>query len=115
MHDNMPKKGGLSFLKDMGLSLFVLAAATLAGCAFKAFSLTETDIIMLYIIAVLIISHIEDILLPYIIGHRRCAVQLFLYIPGVFALGARCRVSCDVSDDVYNGVYRRLACKQAQA
>lgn len=78
MHDNMPKKGGLSFLKDMGLSLFVLAAATLAGCAFKAFSLTETDIIMLYIIAVLIISIITS-RISYCLISSVIGVVLFNY------------------------------------
>ena len=44
------------FLKDLLISFLVLTAATLAGYAFKAFHLTDADIIMLYIIAVLVIS-----------------------------------------------------------
>ena len=76
--DTMPKKGGLSFLKDMGLSLFVLAAATLAGYAFKAFSLTETDIIMLYIIAVLVISIITS-RISYCLISSVIGVVLFNY------------------------------------
>lgn len=51
-----PNRIALSFVKDLGLCLFVLTAATLVGFAFNAFSLTDADIIMLYIIAVLVIS-----------------------------------------------------------
>lgn len=50
------KKSAFSILKDLGVCLFVLAAATLAGYVFKAVNLTDSDIIMLYIIAVLVIS-----------------------------------------------------------
>ena len=42
--------------KDSAICLVVLTAATLAGYAFKAFQLADADIIMLYIIAVLVIS-----------------------------------------------------------
>ena len=51
-----PKSTALFFLKDLGISLSVLAAATFAGYIFKAFHLTDANIIMLYIIAVLVIS-----------------------------------------------------------
>ncbi|MCR5353866.1 MAG: DUF4118 domain-containing protein [Clostridiales bacterium] len=50
------KRGIYSVLKDMGISLSILAGATLAGYVFKTFRLTDSDIIMLYIIAVLVIS-----------------------------------------------------------
>ena len=50
------KSSAFSVAKDLGISLFVLIAATLAGYAFKAFHLADADIIMLYIIAVLVIS-----------------------------------------------------------
>ncbi len=46
----------LSVFKDSAVCLVVLTAATLAGYAFKAFQLADADIIMLYIIAVLVIS-----------------------------------------------------------
>ena len=45
-----------SVFKDAAICLVVLTAATLAGYAFKAFQLADADIIMLYIIAVLVIS-----------------------------------------------------------
>ena len=50
------KSSAFSVAKDLGISLFVLIAATLVGYAFKAFHLADADIIMLYIIAVLVIS-----------------------------------------------------------
>lgn len=51
-----PKNTFFSVLKDLVMCLFMLTAATLIGYAFKAFHLTDADIIMLYIIAVLVIS-----------------------------------------------------------
>lgn len=45
-----------SVFKDAAICLVVLTVATLAGYAFKAFQLADADIIMLYIIAVLVIS-----------------------------------------------------------
>ena len=45
-----------SVFKDSAICLVVLTAATLAGYAFKVFQLADADIIMLYIIAVLVIS-----------------------------------------------------------
>ena len=45
-----------SVFKDFAICIVVLTAATLAGYAFKAFQLADADIIMLYIIAVLVIS-----------------------------------------------------------
>lgn len=51
-----PKNTFFSVLKDLLMCLFILTAATLIGYAFKAFHLTDADIIMLYIIAVLVIS-----------------------------------------------------------
>ncbi len=46
----------VSVFKNLAVCLLVLTAATLAGYVFKAFHLTDADIIMLYIIAVLVIS-----------------------------------------------------------
>lgn len=45
-----------SVFKDSAICIVVLTAATLAGYVFKAFQLADADIIMLYIIAVLVIS-----------------------------------------------------------
>lgn len=57
MSENIKARSSFfSVAKDLGISLFVLIAATLAGYAFKAFHLADADIIMLYIIAVLVIS-----------------------------------------------------------
>ena len=56
MKNDMSIKSAKLFLKDLLISFLVLTAATLAGYAFKAFHLTDADIIMLYIIAVLVIS-----------------------------------------------------------
>ena len=71
-----------SVFKDSAICLVVLTAATLAGYAFKAFQLADADIIMLYIIAVLVIS---------------------------FSL--RCRLYCHICDDVYYSVHCRDACQ----
>ncbi|MCR5797468.1 MAG: DUF4118 domain-containing protein [Eubacterium sp.] len=46
----------VSVFKDLSISLLVLTSTTLAGCAFKAYNLKDANIIMLYIIAVLVIS-----------------------------------------------------------
>ena len=46
----------ISIFKDLAICLLVLVATTLIGYIFKAFQLTDADIIMLYIIAVLVIS-----------------------------------------------------------
>ena len=54
--DSIKKSKSLSVFKDSAVCLVVLTAATLAGYAFKAFHLADADIIMLYIIAVLVIS-----------------------------------------------------------
>jgi len=53
---SLPKNSAISIVKNLGTCLFVLAAATLVGYGFKALRLTDADIIMLYIIAVLVIS-----------------------------------------------------------
>ena len=54
--ESIKKSKSLSVFKDSAVCLVVLTAATLAGYAFKAFQLADADIIMLYIIAVLVIS-----------------------------------------------------------
>ena len=54
--ESIKKSKALSVFKDSAVCLVVLTAATLAGYAFKAFQLADADIIMLYIIAVLVIS-----------------------------------------------------------
>ena len=54
--ESIKKSNALSVFKDSAVCLVVLTAATLAGYAFKAFHLADADIIMLYIIAVLVIS-----------------------------------------------------------
>ena len=54
--ESIKKSKSLSVFKDSAVCLVVLTAATLAGYAFKAFHLADADIIMLYIIAVLVIS-----------------------------------------------------------
>ncbi len=72
------KSAFISIIKDSGLSLFVLICATLVGYVFKAFSLTDTDIIMLYIIAVLVISIITTRIQYCLISSLVC-VLLFNY------------------------------------
>ena len=71
-----------SVFKDSAICIVVLTAATLAGYAFKAFQLADADIIMLYIIAVLVISifYIKDVFLPDIIISRSDAFQLLLHL-----------------------------------
>jgi two-component system sensor histidine kinase KdpD len=79
MEEKKLKKGIISSaLKDMGISLSILAAATLAGYVFKAFSLTDSDIIMLYIIAVLVISIITS-RMQYCLISSVIGVVLFNY------------------------------------
>lgn len=80
-----------SVFKDSAICIVVLTTATLAGYAFKAFQLADADIIMLYIIAVLVISIFTskmyfclisslDVFLPDIIISRSNAFQLFLHL-----------------------------------
>ena len=61
-----------AFLRNTGICLFVLTAATLTGYVFKAVQLTDANIIMLYIIAVLMIaiftSGIQYCLISSVIG-----------------------------------------------
>lgn len=72
------KSAFISILKDSGLCLFVLVCATLVGYIFKAFNLTDADIIMLYIIAVLVISIITTRIQYCLISSLVC-VLLFNY------------------------------------
>lgn len=53
-----PKKKtlGLTSLRDIGISILLLLAATLIGYAFFSFGFTEANIITFYILAVLLIS-----------------------------------------------------------
>ena len=46
----------LLWVRDLGICIAILGVATLFGYAFKSFVLTDSDIIMLYIIAVHVIS-----------------------------------------------------------
>ena len=70
-----------SVFKDSAICIVVLTAATLAGYAFKAFQLADADIIMLYIIAVLVISiFTSKMYLPDIIISRSNAFQLLLHL-----------------------------------
>ena len=55
-----PTKAAFSVLRELLLSLSVLTAASIVGYVFKAFHLTDANIIMLYLIAVLIISIITS-------------------------------------------------------
>ena len=57
-----------SVFKDFAICIVVLTAATLAGYAFKAFQLADADIIMLYIIAVLVISIFTSKMYFYLIS-----------------------------------------------
>ena len=65
-------------LKYIGVCLIVLAAATLLGYCFKALNLTDADIIMLYIIAVLVISILTP-KIQYCLVSSLVGVVLFNY------------------------------------
>ncbi|MBP5533462.1 MAG: DUF4118 domain-containing protein [Lachnospiraceae bacterium] len=79
MQENNDKKKALTLvLKDLIISLLVLAAATLAGYAFKAIHLADADIIMLYIIAVLVISIVTS-KMQYCLISSIVGVVLFNY------------------------------------
>ena len=83
------KRTFISILKDSGLCLFVLICATLLGYVFKTFSLTETDIIMLYIIAVLIISIITTKMQYCLISSLVCVLLFnFFFTYPEFSLTA---------------------------
>ena len=64
----------IPILKESAICLIVLTVATLAGYAFKMFRLTDTDIIMLYIIAVLVISIITSRMVFCLISSAVCVV-----------------------------------------
>lgn len=64
----------IPILKESAICLIVLTVATLAGYAFKMFRLTDTDIIMLYIIAVLVISIITSRMIYCLISSAVCVV-----------------------------------------
>ena len=64
----------IPILKESAICLIVLTVATLAGYAFKMFRLTDTDIIMLYIIAVLVISIITSRMVYCLISSAVCVV-----------------------------------------
>ncbi len=75
---SVSKSAAFALLKDLSVCLLVLTGATLLGCIFKAFHLADADIILLYIIAVLVISiftsKIQYCLISSVIG-----VVLFNY------------------------------------
>ena len=64
----------IPILKESAICLIVLTVATLVGYAFKMFRLTDTDIIMLYIIAVLVISIITSRMVYCLISSAVCVV-----------------------------------------
>lgn len=76
-------------LKESLFCLLVLAGATLAGYVFKAFDLTDANIIMLYIIAVLVISIITSGMLYCLVSSLVCVVLFnFLFTYPEFSLSA---------------------------
>lgn len=87
--DKKLSQSPITVLKESVLCLIVLAVATLMGYAFKAFSLTDTDIIMLYIIAVLVISIITSRILYCLISSIVCVTLFnFLFTYPEFSLSA---------------------------
>lgn len=102
-----------SVFKDSAICLVVLTAATLAGYAFKAFQLADADIIMLYIIAVLVISIFTSkmyfCLISSLVGVM--LFNCFFTYPEFSLSGSRCRLSCHICDDVYYSVHCRNACQ----
>ena len=80
LSDKKKKKNAyISVLKDFGISLIILAAATIAGYLFKLGGLTDSNIIMLYIIAVLVISILTS-KIYYCLGLSIVGVLVFNYL-----------------------------------
>ena len=80
LSDKKEKKNAyISVLKDFGISLIILAAATIAGYLFKLGGLTDSNIIMLYIIAVLVISILTS-KIYYCLGSSIVGVLVFNYL-----------------------------------
>ena len=80
LSDKKKKKNAyISVLKDFGISLIILAAATIAGYLFKLGGLTDSNIIMLYIIAVLVISILTS-KIYYCLGSSIVGVLVFNYL-----------------------------------
>ena len=87
--ENSRKHSLVTILKESAYCLLILTLATLFGYAFKAFSLTEADIIMLYIIAVLVISIITSNILYCLISSVVCVVLFnFFFTYPDFSLSA---------------------------
>lgn len=87
--ENSRKHSLVTILKESAYCLLILTLATLLGYAFKAFSLTEADIIMLYIIAVLVISIITSNILYCLISSVVCVVLFnFFFTYPDFSLSA---------------------------
>ncbi len=80
MSDKMEKKNAyISVVKDFGISMIILAAATIAGYLFRLGGLTDSNIIMLYIIAVLVISILTS-KIYYCLGSSIVGVLVFNYL-----------------------------------
>ena len=80
LSDKKKKKNAyISVLKDFGISLIILSAATIAGYLFKLGGLTDSNIIMLYIIAVLVISILRS-KIYYCLGSSIVGVLVFNYL-----------------------------------
>ena len=80
LSDKKKKKNAyISVLKDFGISLIILAAATIAGYLFKLGGLTDSNIIMLYIIAVLVLSILTS-KIYYCLGSSIVGVLVFNYL-----------------------------------
>lgn len=86
---NSRKHSWITIIKESVFCLIILTLATLLGYAFKAFSLTEADIIMLYIIAVLVISIITSNMLYCLISSVVCVILFnFFFTYPDFSLSA---------------------------
>ena len=80
LSDKMEKKNAyISVVKDFGISMIILAAATIAGYLFRLGGLTDSNIIMLYIIAVLVISILTS-KIYYCLGSSIVGVLVFNYL-----------------------------------
>lgn len=77
--DKKPEHGIKAILRDSAFCVLVLACATLVAYVFKTFELSDANIIMLYIIAVLVISIITSRIQYCLISSVVC-VLLFNYL-----------------------------------
>lgn len=70
------KKYGLSIIRDVVLLVLLLAASTLVGFCFRHWELHETNVVVVYIFSVLLISRFTR---GYLYGIASSVISLLLF------------------------------------